>query len=179
MEVVWLHSSPKDAIFAREYSSINSETSFELPAQELAALHDLYESTNGQYWDWHNVSYGLPWNFTTNCNPCEDDWQGVVCSSSPVDAHLHVTKIYLVEQNLTGTLPSSLLNLTYLEDFVVFDNGIQGNIPSMFSSMPSLHRIDLGNNFLTGSVDGVFDGLYNLTTLIVENNRLNGTLPSA
>ena len=62
-------------------------------AQEILALHELYLSTSGDEWTWYDLSYGIPWNFTANCNPCGQEWQGVTCKSYPGSPHQHITGI--------------------------------------------------------------------------------------
>jgi hypothetical protein len=46
---------------------------------ELAALKDLYESTEGSSWTWINPLKA--WNFSNSlANPCLDGWEGVHCA---------------------------------------------------------------------------------------------------
>jgi hypothetical protein len=53
----------------------------------LSALHDFYNSTHGDSWDYVNVSsVSQVWNWTQpNPNPCSQKWQGITrpipCSS--------------------------------------------------------------------------------------------------
>ena len=50
---------------------------------EYFALKDLYDSTGGPNWVWKNESdFGRKWHFesSTKINPCDEGWQGLLCS---------------------------------------------------------------------------------------------------
>ena len=84
--------------------------SITLPSVELAALYDLYESTEGDYWLWRTPysANGYPWSFAANGtalqNPCGEDmpWQGVACSSNCSVSPCAVTQLLLVDMPLYG-----------------------------------------------------------------------------
>lgn len=83
---------------------------FTLPSEELEALHDLFVSTNGQYWDWRTpyLEYGYPWNFNTpQENPCSSSkpWQAVNCSSTCENSPCSIVALQLSNYHLNGTLP--------------------------------------------------------------------------
>ena len=118
-------SSMEEYVF---HNKINMMDSANIPAQEMSALQDLYVSTNGNEWDWHNSSFGIPWNFTANSNPCTENWQGVTCRFYSNISTQHVTKLLLPDSNLYGTLPSSLMNLNKLELFIISHNHLYGKL---------------------------------------------------
>lgn len=91
---------------------MNAEEAPNVPAHEIAALYDLYNSTDGINWEWNRFFGGTKWNFT-NPNPCNDTWVGVLCSDTlTADGELHVLKLLLSVFHLRGTLPESIANLT-------------------------------------------------------------------
>ena len=118
-------SSMKEYVF---HNKINMMDSANISAQEMSALQDLYVSTNGNEWNWRNASYGIPWNFTTNSNPCTENWQGVTCRLYPSSSTQHVIELSLSDYNLNGTIPTSLINLTELEQFLVSHNYLYGKL---------------------------------------------------
>ena len=58
---------------------------------EIYALRDIYESTNGSGWNWRNNTslYGYTWNASdwASQNPCSllTPWQGVNCTEQTND----------------------------------------------------------------------------------------------
>jgi len=91
------------------------------------ALMDLYEATGGNGWandsDWGN---GDP----------TGSWYGV-----DVNADGRVVRLDLSGNNLEGTLPESIGNLTKLRYFNVKQNSLSGSIPSSVGQMSSLTHL--------------------------------------
>lgn len=79
----------------------------QVPQKERDALVSLYQSTDGD--NWFN-RYG--W---LNGDPCIDEWHGIYCSAG----NTHVQVIFLVENELAGTLTPSLSDLTELVGLLV------------------------------------------------------------
>ena len=82
--------------------SLVCATDNNFPVEEMNALFDLYESTQGSSWTWYKpyIQFGYPWNFTTDLahgslNPCIGRQPyGKVFSVQSISAH-HITfKIY-------------------------------------------------------------------------------------
>ena len=118
-------SNNEDYVF---HNKITMMESANIPAQEMSALQDLYASTNGNEWNWRNEYLGIPWNFTDNSNPCTENWQGVTCRLYPSSSTQHVIELSLSDYNLNGTIPTSLINLTELEQFLVSHNYLYGKL---------------------------------------------------
>ncbi len=81
------------------------------PTTELDALHDIYDSTNGQFWDYDvaHAENGIPWNFSQpDPNPCAQSWAFITCQ------RCYVRQLLMVSANLNGTLPSTISELSYL-----------------------------------------------------------------
>ena len=75
-------------------------------------------------------------------------WQYVT-----TNADGRVTKLWLSRPNLSGSLPSSLGNLTYLEALVVFEpNDLNGSLPSSLGNLTNLERLILSYTNLSGSI---------------------------
>ncbi|GMN07104.1 hypothetical protein MTsPCn5_24930 [Croceitalea sp. MTPC5] len=134
-----------------------------------AALMALYDATNGPNWT-VNTNWGsaLP----------IDQWHGVT-----TDANGCVTQLILdtptnTGNNLVGTIPAELGNLTELIDLDLSDQGgLSGTIPDSFGSLVNLEVLLLNDNQLSGAIPDVLGGLGNLTTLWLSQNMLVGTIP--
>jgi len=130
----------------------------EIPPTECQALIDLYRSTNGASWF---LNYG--WNTSTPCSGT--GWLGVVCTGG------NVTQLVLVGNNLNGTLPASLSNLTHLTALALQANAISGTLPALPATLQS---INLATNTLSGTLPMLPAGL---TLLSISGNTLSGTIP--
>lgn len=90
-----------------------------LQPRERAALLQLFESTNGEQWRHRDGWGGSP---GTEC-----DWYGVICDY--VWPGVAVRALFLGENNLAGTLPDSLGNLTELRELLLYGNRLSGPLP--------------------------------------------------
>src|SRR5262245_12018356 len=89
----------------------------QVPASECEALVALYTSANGP--GWTNSTNWLAFDANAPCN-----WFGVTCSSN------HITSLSLISNNLTGTIPPELGNLTSLEFLTLSNTQLSGSIPA-------------------------------------------------
>ncbi|XP_020983924.2 probable leucine-rich repeat receptor-like serine/threonine-protein kinase At3g14840 isoform X2 [Arachis duranensis] len=130
------------------------------------------------------------WNFSVD--PCSglENWNSsnavkgmlinaVTCDCSFANANLtvcHVVSIVLKYQNLTGTLPSELVKLPYLQEIDLTRNYLNGTIPPQWGSI-KLVNISLLGNRLTGSIPKELGNITTLKSLVLEFNQLTGELP--
>jgi hypothetical protein len=85
------------------------------------ALHDLFAATGGSTW-FNRANWTLPVSFCT--------WYGLSCNCSSV---CRVSSIVMEINNMTGTLPSSLANLTALTKLDLYANSLIGSLPAVRS----------------------------------------------
>jgi Leucine-rich repeat (LRR) protein len=147
-----------------------------VPNSEIDALHDLYDSTNGNHWAWFGTRNR--WNFTAP-NPCTGPWQGITCSQSASPGFVHVLQLKLPRYKLTGSLPYSIANLTQLQVLNLGYNSLRSSIPESMGSFSELQRLDLNNNQLTGAVPKSLGQAVQLAELDLSTNRLRGTIPDS
>ncbi len=84
----------------------------------------------------------------------------------------------LANNDLTGTIPSSLGNLGNLENLNLFGNELEGPIPSSFANLSKLKVLDLSNNNLTGTIPTGLGSILTLDTIILNDNALRGPVPA-
>ncbi len=143
------------------------------PAGERAALVALYEAAGGADWD-RNTN----WNTTAAVST----WYGVTTNTNG-----NVTHLYLLGNNLLGTVPAALgalTNLQYLNLSInrrysggMYIGGLSGSIPAEFGALTNLTTLNLGVNRLSGGIPAELGDLTNLTLLSLYGNGLSGGIP--
>ncbi|CAL5345685.1 unnamed protein product [Camellia sinensis] len=88
--------------------------------------------------------------------------------------------LYMVQNKIHGSIPSSLGNCQNLLDLNLAHNNFHGSIPPEIMSLSSISiSFNLSYNALTGSLPLEVGSLKNLATLDVSNNRLLGSIPNS
>ncbi|MEM7127847.1 MAG: leucine-rich repeat domain-containing protein [Chloroflexota bacterium] len=140
------------------------DTVSEIPQVECQSLVTLYERTDGA--NWLNQA---DWLSTTT--PCT--WHGVTCYVG------RVTKLDLQSNQLSGTIPAEVGNLSVLEELLLFNNQLSGEIPVELGNLSALQQLWLAVNQLTGPIPTELGNLTNLVALRLEYNGLNETMPTS
>ena len=135
------------------------------------ALKALYRATNGG--SWHNST---GWDTTTAPTSIEDfnDWYGVTVEGG------NLTNLDMIQNDLTGTIPPEIGNLTNLQTLSLGLNQLTGTIPPEIGNLTNLRNLDLGVvgvNQLTGPIPPEIGNLTNLIRLALDNNQLTGPIP--
>ena len=156
---------------------------------ELAALHALYNATDGANWinsdnwltdaplsDWHGI---------------KTDDEGRITEiylignnlSGEIPAELgrlsHLEGLYLARNDLSGSIPAELGDLSNLRTLMLFDNDLTGTIPYQLGNLGSLEEIHLGRNQLSGRIPTQLGNLENLRRLHLTVNDLSGSIPAS
>ncbi len=127
------------------------------------ALIAIYNSTNGDNW-----------NNNTNWLSAEpiSTWHGVTVTGNKV------TKLDFYNNNLTGTLPPEIGNLTGLEWLsFYFGNSINGALPPEIGNLTELRVLSFEINNFTGEIPPSYSNLTKLRGLWLYNNQLSGNVP--
>ena len=152
------------ADFAFAAPTYDCATQSQLPSAECNALLTLYNNSNGPTWD--NKTGWL----TTN-QPCS--WYGISCTAG------RVTSINLSYNNLSGTMPIELNDLTQLQTLILSTNQLSGSLPPLHpTNLDQLNLLHLDNNQFSGTLPTSLGELNGLTELILNHNQFSGTLPS-
>ena len=137
----------------------------QIPTAERDALIALYNATNGAGWTNKTGWLGAA---GTEC-----DWYGVSCFTS----YDNVFSIRLGDNNLSGTIPSELGNLSMMRTLSLYDNQLTGSIPSELENATFLRDLSLSGNQLTGSIPSELGNLSHLDHLFLGKNQITGTIP--
>ncbi|KAG5591461.1 hypothetical protein H5410_041975 [Solanum commersonii] len=117
---------------------------------------------------WRDSEFLQSWDL--NSSVCT--WSGVSCIDDWV-----VTQLNLGENNITGTVPSTIIcelnNLTFID----LSNNISGTIPLRMKDCSMLQHLDLSKNSLSGQIPGELFGMKQLLNLYLNGNMLSGEMP--
>ncbi|GLJ20532.1 hypothetical protein SUGI_0373590 [Cryptomeria japonica] len=119
-----------------------------------------------------------PQNYLLDWSPNHSfcNWTGIACSSR----HQRVVSFNLTERNqLTGTIPSSLGNLSSLTDLELGGNRLYGVIPNTLFNCSLLQKLSLYGNYLTGHIPWQFGNLPELQVLLLWGNQFIGEIPTS
>ena len=101
------------------------------------------------------------------------DWPGVVVWGNPP----RVRELRL-RDNVKGTIPPQIGNLTMLEELILEGNDmLSGPIPPELGSLTMLRTLNLSNNSLSGPIPPELGNLTMLRTLNLSDNNLSGCVP--
>jgi Leucine-rich repeat (LRR) protein len=134
-----------------------------VPTSDSLALVALYNSTNGAGWA----------NKTNWLTDPVNTWHGVTVKESRVNA------LVLSSNQLKGSLPVELGNLTALQELFMSSNQLTGNLPASLGNLTDLKFIFLSDNQLSGSVPATWGNLTHLYALYMDYNQLSGSLPTS
>jgi len=132
------------------------------------ALVEIYNSTGGAAWT-------TTWNLSTTVS---SSWKGVIMAV--VNGENRVTGLNLGNNNLVGTLPEKLGQLTELKNLILNNNSLKGGLPASIANLKNLTEISLQVNqgFFNGPVPVSISQLKQLSTLNLNTTGLTGTIPT-
>ncbi len=149
-------------VFLTIFVATISLSAAQVSESDSLALVALYNFTDGDNW-------------TDNTNWLTSDvgqWYGIT-----VDAG-KVTEVQLSSNNLTGTIPADLGNLTDLTYLTLYSNNLTGTIPTTLGNLVNLVKLYLGANDLSGTIPNELASLTKLQFLWLNNCELTGNIPS-
>ncbi len=120
----------------------------------------------------YNATDGPNWTTTWDLNANMSTWHGVA-----LDASLNVIGLYLDNNNLNGTLPTQLGDLSSLSNLSLNSNQLSGTIPNEIGNLTELAGLSLSGNSLSGNIPNEIQNLLKLQTFIADGNELNGAIP--
>ena len=147
----------------------------QIPQTERDALIALYNSTTGDGWTdnsgWKDGELDLEDGFALQGTEC--GWYGISCNFS-MD---RVQWVQINRNNLNGSIPPEIGNLTKLESLDLFGNQLAGSIPMELGDLDELVQLGLEQNQLSGSIPPEVANMNSLERLYLGENELNGVIP--
>jgi len=139
---------------------------------DYLALRELYLNTDGDNWattvGWPNAAF-FYMNPTRPFGINVADWHGVT-----VNFNGCVTELRLFSNNLNGTIPPELGNMTELESLILNTNQLSGSIPPELGNLFNLETLSLYTNQLSGCYEENLMNLCNqLDPLSNTNNAIS------
>jgi Leucine-rich repeat (LRR) protein len=98
---------------------------------------------------------------------------------SSIGSLTNLEYLYLYTNQLTGSIPYSIGSLLKLTGLGLYTNQLTGSIPSSIGSLLKLEELDLDTNQLTGSIPYSIGSLTNLEYFGLFTNQLTGSIPSS
>ncbi|KAJ6715601.1 LEUCINE-RICH REPEAT RECEPTOR-LIKE PROTEIN KINASE-RELATED [Salix viminalis] len=96
-----------------------------------------------------------------------------------LDMLVKAQHFHLGRNRFSGTIPNELFRSDMILIHVLLhDNNLTGSIPSTLGLVQSLEAVRFEGNSLTGPVPSNLNNLTNVTTLILSNNKLTGPVPN-
>ena len=118
------------------------------------ALRDLYEASSGATWSvnqgWMSDSGVCSWR-TSALKDC-DGASAAQGSSTICCTEDRVTALYLYDNGLHGTLPTTLGLLTSLERLALNENSLSGSMPTQLGMLTHLTTLAVGGNSMSGQL---------------------------
>lgn len=131
-------------------------------AKQKEALVSIYNAAGGDGW-------------VNKENWCSDmpleQWQGVTVENGAV------TGLWLMGNNMTGSLSSEIGKLTELQQLRLSGNKLSGEIPSELWSLSKLVFLDLSDNNLSGVIPSSIGNMTELIGLNLARMDLSGSIP--
>ncbi|MEO1052727.1 MAG: T9SS type A sorting domain-containing protein [Bacteroidota bacterium] len=121
----------------------------------------------------YNSTGGANWTVTWDLNLPVHAWHGVVVNNDGC-----VVGLKLGDNNLVGTIPSEIGELTDLTKLELFKNQLSGTIPSALSNLDNLLFLKLYRNQLSGEIPAELGDLDRLISLSLVKNQLEGNIPA-
>ena len=150
----------------------NNGVVYQIPASEYSALVDLYNQAGGAGW-----TYQSGW-----LDPNATSWRGVNIggvqygTNGNVVVQGNVQYLNLGWNQLSGSIPASLGNLTQLQYLDLEVNQLSGSIPASLGNLTQLQYLDLGDNQLSGGIPASLGNLTQLQHLGLGDNQLSGSI---
>ena len=103
-------------------------------------------------------------------------WNGVLIGLT--GEGLRVATLDLSWQDIGGSIPAEIAELTALTELFLNHNRLTGPIPPELGTLTGLYQMHLNSNFLSGPVPPELGNLVNMERMAFFDNRLTGSLPA-
>lgn len=101
----------------------------------------------------------------------ECQWEGVLCDG------YKVKQLHWGSHGISGTIPPEISLLSHLHYLDLSQNELMGTIPENLFELTKLEKIYLYQNAISGTLSTSIGKLVNLTHLHLSHNQLTGSIP--
>jgi len=138
---------------------------FKCTTSDCEVLRDIYKSTDGCNWD-------VKTNWLQDVNIC--NWLGITCTENVVESQgFEVTEINLANNNLHGTLPTSIGSMLFLTQIDFKSNSLGGVIPNELGHLVSLETLVLSDNEYDNRFNDIDGVIPESVCDLIENGQLS------
>ena len=123
----------------------------------------------------YNATDGANWTDNTNWDTDEpiDTWYGV-----KINEDGKVDSLWIGNNNLVGSIPYEIGNLSSLITLGLSGNTLSGDLPTTIGSLSNLQRLSISQCELSGSIPSEIGNLTNLTWVALWQNDFSGDIPT-
>lgn len=167
-------SKPAAAVQRTSTKNVCVGASIGLDTYECDIWGEFFDSMNGLNWN-------PEINISMKTDPCAsrssvNQWNVKVKCESLRDA-AHITEIYLLGENITGTIPPSFTGLSRLAALSIVDSNLGGELPAAMGDLSSLKMLWMDHNpKLVGNIPASFERL-SLNVIELVGSGFSGKLP--
>lgn len=88
-----------------------------------------------------------------------------------------LTRLNISNNQMSGEIPTEIVNATALQEFVASNNKLSGSLPSTLGALVNLRSFEVNNNTLTGQIPSSVRDLRLMERFVLSRNNLSGALP--
>ncbi len=125
--------------------------------------------------EFYNATGGPNWGVKRNwlSDKSLNTWQGII-----TDAEGYVTEFFMPWNNLTGSVPPRLGDLSRLEVLGLYANELTGRIPPELGKLTRIREFALSSNKLEGPIPPEIGGMVSAGEMWLSWNNLSGPIPA-
>ena len=174
-QIIWSQNNDDDFVSYKLYESLSGDMSNKTLVYETNDRTNISFDLTIEILKYYQITIEDYWGLQSTSNIEFGDYEvGLWGQSYSV---LNTTELSLSNNQLTGSIPPEIGNLTNLTYLSLSHNQLTGSIPSEIGNLTALDLLSLSNNQLTGSILPEIGNLTNLTYLSLSNNQLTGSIP--
>ena len=175
-----LHSNSLDGMVPDALGSLSNLERLYVNDNELAGIGNLSGATSLEIlWAHRNEMSGMvPTQLPSSLTQLMLFGNDLTAGIPDLSMLTSLERLYLSKnENLGGTIPATLGQLTGLTRLGLLDTGLTGDIPDGLGSLVSLELLDLRDNMLSGSIPDDLGDMSSLKQLYLRENQLDGSIP--
>jgi len=171
----WLIENDESFLCPSSLNDDGEDDNNEILLTQRYVMTVLYYSTGGDNWNQCNeqdVNCLVGNSYLSPTNECT--WFGSTC-----DEDNKITEIAFEDNNLVGTIPNEIAQLSSLQTLSLEQGNLTSSIPSTLANLSSLRILDLDFNRITGPIPEEIYSLSTLEQMDLNTNLITGTISSS